>query len=176
MVQLVWAYKTLYFLTRLCYARQWLDEERAVSPLLLISIVSVLVLSPATCLCSCQILGIPAFIVIDKATKHLGNDNYSEKKKFESLIKGSEPLFISSDKKYSIVAFPDNKTGTGRLNATDKSDSKIISQANIHTSDVCTKPVFSVAGGTERTTSTLLFSGFAAFLMDLLYCFHLLSA
>lgn len=37
----------------------------------------------------------------------------------ESLIKGSEPLFIASDKQYSIVAFPDTKTGTGRLNATE---------------------------------------------------------
>ena len=36
-------------------------------------------------------------------------------RKFESLIKGSEPLFIASGKQYSIVAFPDDKTGTGRL-------------------------------------------------------------
>jgi hypothetical protein len=43
----------------------------------------------------------------------------------KSLIDSSEHYLIASDKQYSIVAFPDNKTGTGRLNATesDRKDS-----------------------------------------------------
>ena len=48
----------------------------------------------------------------------------------ESLLKGSEPLFIASGKQYSIVAFPDDKTGTGRLNATESDVTTIAQRQN----------------------------------------------
>ncbi|MEQ1544747.1 hypothetical protein [Methyloglobulus sp.] len=38
----------------------------------------------------------------------------------KKLTKRSEPVFTASGERYGNVAFPDDKTRTGRLNATDK--------------------------------------------------------
>jgi hypothetical protein len=84
-------------------------------------------------------------------------DNYAEKKRFESLLKGSEPLFIASDKQYSIVAFPDNKTGTGRLNATE-SDVTTIAQRQKNITSSTTQQVKSWLTGQKRL-GVLLNSG-----------------
>lgn len=43
-------------------------------------------------------------------------------KKFESLIRGSEPLFTASSEQYGYAALPDNKASSGSPNTTDKSD------------------------------------------------------
>jgi hypothetical protein len=39
---------------------------------------------------------------------------------FESLIKGSEPLFTATGTQYGFTALPDNKTRTGYINATNE--------------------------------------------------------
>jgi hypothetical protein len=58
------------------------------------------------------------------------NDNYADKHKFESLIKGRKPFFTGPGDQYGYAALPENKANSGSPNATDENDNRNIPQTN----------------------------------------------